>query len=80
MRAKVTAPFNGRPDNEAMTRSFRPGDIVTGDLAQAVVTAGWAEELPEAEPAPASGEPVEAVASAKVPAKKRRYRAPTAGE
>jgi len=55
MRAKATKVFNGRPDDEPLTRRFRPGDVVTGELAQVAVREGFAEAIPdepEAAPAP----------------------------
>lgn len=45
MKANVLAPFNGVPDGENQTRSFKRGDTITGELAAAMVDAGYAEEI-----------------------------------
>lgn len=44
MQAKVTKEFAGRPDDEAMSRTIKVGEIITGDLAAVAVREKWAEE------------------------------------
>jgi hypothetical protein len=50
--AKVTKEFDGCPDGEVHPKSFKPGDIVEGDLARVAIENGWAEGSSEP-----SGEP-----------------------
>ncbi len=42
MQAKVTVPFNGKPDDEILPKAFKIGDAVTGDLAKVAVREKWA--------------------------------------
>lgn len=42
--ARVIQAFKGVPDGESYTRTFKPGDEVTGDLARVAVLEGWATE------------------------------------
>lgn len=43
VRAKVTVPFPGRPDDETQVRQIEAGEIITGDLAAVALQQGWAE-------------------------------------
>lgn len=49
MQAKVTTPFKGRPDGEALARDIAVGEIIIGDLAAVAVRDGNAEEVSEGE-------------------------------
>lgn len=40
--AKVVKPFKGAPDGTGRVVAFKPGDTITGDLANAMVAAGYA--------------------------------------
>ena len=42
LAARVTAPFKGVPDGEVQVRAFRSGDVIRGQLASAMVDAGFA--------------------------------------
>lgn len=44
MKAEVLFPFRGVPDGEIHPRQFRRGAIIEGDLARAMVDAGYAIE------------------------------------
>lgn len=46
MFAKVTKAFQGRPDNEPLSRTIREGEVITGDLADVAVKEKWATEVP----------------------------------
>lgn len=52
MKAKVKQRFKGVPDGECYTRTFAPGDEVTGDLAAVAVAEGFAEPIGEQAPKP----------------------------
>ena len=45
MQAKVTTEFAGRPDGEALSRTVKVGEIITGDLAAVAIREKWAEEV-----------------------------------
>lgn len=51
MKANVLAPFKGVVDGEHQTKSFKRGDTIHGDLASAMVDAGFAEEITIKKPA-----------------------------
>lgn len=44
-KARVMQPFPGVADGERMTRMFRVGEEITGDLAMIAVREGWAKSL-----------------------------------
>jgi hypothetical protein len=44
-KAKVTAPFPGRPDEEAKVRQIEAGEIISGELAEVAIREGWAEVI-----------------------------------
>lgn len=44
MQATVLIEFKGCPDGDQRTRQFRVGDTITGDLASAMVDAGFATD------------------------------------
>lgn len=46
MFARVTEEFAGRPDDQVMPRQIAVGEVITGELAEAAVRAGWAEAVP----------------------------------
>ena len=70
MKANVLAPFKGVADGENQTRPFKRGDTITGDLAAAMVDAGYAEEIGVKKPvAKAKAEPKN---KAKQPPKNKR--------
>jgi hypothetical protein len=58
MDAKVIKTFNGRPDDQVLTRTLSPGDIVTGDLAAVAVREKLAVEIKtrKGKKSPAEGE------------------------
>lgn len=45
IKAKVTAPFPGRPDEEAKVRQIESGEVISGDLANVAIREGWAEAV-----------------------------------
>lgn len=51
MQAKVTKEFAGRPDSEALSRTIKVGEIITGDLATVAVREKWAEPVGAEPPA-----------------------------
>lgn len=55
MQAKVTTEFAGRPDDEALSRTIKVGEIINGDLAAVAVREKWAEEAGD-DPADDDGE------------------------
>lgn len=44
MRAIVKTSFDGRPDDEALSRTIAVGETITGDLAAVAAREGWADE------------------------------------
>jgi len=50
MEAKVVIAFRGMPDGGTQVQAYQPGDIITGDLARAMVEAGYAR-VPQTEKA-----------------------------
>jgi hypothetical protein len=56
MKAKVTVPFKGCPDGTRYPKAFNVGDEVEGELAAAMVYAGYAEseENPDKEVDPSA--------------------------
>jgi hypothetical protein len=55
MNARVTKPFPGRADDSLQVRDFEAGEIITGQLAAAMVAAGFAQELKAEVKAEAAG-------------------------
>lgn len=45
MQAEVTRPFKGVVDGEVYPKSWKPGDVVAGNLAEAAVAAGHAKAI-----------------------------------
>ena len=45
MKAKVTHDFSGCPDGEAHPRQYRRDDVIEGDLARAMIAAGYAQAM-----------------------------------
>jgi hypothetical protein len=74
MKANVLAPFHGVPDGDSQTCSFKRGDTIHGDLAAAMVDAGYAEEIGGEKKAEAAApkNKARAKARAKAPRNKRR--------
>lgn len=79
LEARVTKQFQGVADGDVYPKLCAVGDVITGELAQAAIDAGWAEKA-EAAPAPA---PVKKtadqapVAPAPAPAPEPPFRAQT---
>jgi hypothetical protein len=46
MFAKVTKAFQGRPDNEPLSRTIPEGEVISGDLARVAVEQKVAKEVP----------------------------------
>lgn len=44
MKATVTKGFDGAKDGAIYPTTFKPGDVVEGDLARVAVDNGWATE------------------------------------
>lgn len=59
MKATVIEKFDGVPDGSIDVKTFKPGDVITGQLAKAMVAAGLAKQGAKASPVE------EAVASGK---------------
>ena len=57
MQAKVTTEFSGRPDSDALARTIKVGEVITGDLAAVAVREKWAEEVGAETPANDDGKP-----------------------
>jgi hypothetical protein len=44
MLVTVTTEFPGRPDNEALARRIKVGEVISGELAAVALAEGWASE------------------------------------
>jgi hypothetical protein len=42
MQAKVTQEFAGRPDGEALSRTIKVDEVISGDLAAVAIREKWA--------------------------------------
>ncbi len=45
VKAEVTKAFPGVPDGKHDAEDFEPGDEITGDLARAMIAAGFAKAI-----------------------------------
>lgn len=66
MKGKVTKPFKGTPDGQALPVEFAEGDEIVGGLAQTAVAQGWAKTVrDDASAAPAKKAPAKSAGGKK---------------